>query len=91
MSDLFISHSLSNEVVADAVRSFLEDRNINCWKAPRDILPGQNWAEAIFTAISECKVFLLILSDRSQESEQVAKELALAANLKKIIIPFMRR
>lgn len=87
MSDLFISHSLSNEVVADAVRSFLEDRNINCWKAPRDILPGQNWAEAIFTAISECKVFLLILSDRSQESEQVAKELALAANLKKIIIP----
>lgn len=87
MSDLFISYSLSNESIAEAARSHLENRGVKCWKAPRDILPGQNWAEAIVMAISKCQVFLLILTDRSQQSEQVAKELALATEFKKTIIP----
>lgn len=87
MFDVFISHSSNDRAIADAIKSRLEASSIRPWKAPDNILPGQVWEEAIARAISECKITLLVWSADSQNSQQVKRELALAASMNKVIIP----
>ena len=86
--DVFISYSSLNKNVADAVVSDFEQHGIRCWYAPRDIMPGQEWVTAIHDAINSCKLFILIYTDSSNESRQVANEVALAFNSGKTLIPF---
>ena len=86
--DVFISYSSLNKNVADAVVSNFEQHGIRCWYAPRDIMPGQEWVTAIHEAINACKLFVLIYTDSSNESKQVANEVALAFNSGKTLIPF---
>ncbi len=38
--DVFISYSTPDKVIADAACATLEQRQIRCWMAPRDVLPG---------------------------------------------------
>jgi len=73
---------------ADTVVSNFEQNGIRCWYAPRDIIPGQEWVTAIHEAINSCKLFVLIYTDSSNESKQVANEVALAFNSGKTLIPF---
>ena len=86
--DVFISYSSLNKNVADAVVSDFEQNGIRCWYAPRDIMPGQEWVTAIHEAINDCQLFVLIYTDSSNESKQVANEVALAFNSGKTLIPF---
>lgn len=86
--DVFISYSQKNKNTADAVCNALENNDIRCWIAPRDILPGKEWGEAIVTAISEAKVMVLIFSSASNESQQVLREVERAVNKNVKIIPF---
>ena len=86
--DVFISYSSKNKAVADALCHFLEEKKIRCWIAPRDILPGQDYAEAIALAMSEVKCFILVYSAFSLASQWVKKETNLAVTREKIIIPF---
>ena len=86
--DVFLSYSSLNKNVADAVVADFEQHGIRCWYAPRDIMPGQEWVSAIHEAIKGCKLFVLIYTDSSNESKQVANEVALAFNSGKTLIPF---
>ena len=86
--DVFISYSSLNKNVADAVVSDFEQHGIRCWYAPRDIMPGQEWVTAIHEAINSSRLFVLIYTDSSNESKQVANEVALAFNSGKTLIPF---
>lgn len=86
--DVFLSYSSLNKNVADAVVSDFEQHGIRCWYAPRDIMPGQEWVTAIHEAINACRLFILIYTDSSNESKQVANEVALAFNAGKTLIPF---
>ena len=86
--DVFLSYSSLNKNVADAVVSEFEQHGIRCWYAPRDIIPGQEWVSAIHDAIKSCRLFVLIYTDSSNESKQVANEVALAFNSGKTLIPF---
>lgn len=88
MSDIFISHSSRNRLIADALKHNLESTGIKCWKAPDNILPGQIWEEAIISAIKDCRVVLLVWSTISQESEQVQRELSVAVKSGKVVIPY---
>jgi len=85
--DLFISHSSDDKAIADAVCSALETANIRCWVAPRDILPGQDWPDAIVDAIAGSRVMVLIFSSNSKNSSHVKRELTLAMEAKVIVIP----
>ena len=49
--DVFVSYSASDKPVADAIVARVEQVGIRCWVAPRDIMPGQVWGEAILSAI----------------------------------------
>ena len=78
MSDVFISHSSKDSGIADKVVAYFEERGLSCWMAPRDIVPGTEWAAAITTAITASKVFLIIYTENSAESSQVVREINLA-------------
>ncbi|MBR3483127.1 MAG: TIR domain-containing protein [Lachnospiraceae bacterium] len=78
MADVFISHSSKDKEIAEKVLNFFEGRGLNCWIAPRDIVPGTEWAAAINAAITASKVFLIIYTVNSAESSQVSREISLA-------------
>ncbi|HEY7088711.1 MAG TPA: toll/interleukin-1 receptor domain-containing protein, partial [Tepidisphaeraceae bacterium] len=60
--DVFISYSSRDKNVADAIVANLEAKKLRCWIAPRDILPGKQWAGAILDGISDTRVMVLIFS-----------------------------
>jgi hypothetical protein len=86
--DVFISHSSQDRDVADAACVALEQRGFRCWIAPRDILPGQDYGEAIVDAIRGSRLFLLIFSAATADSPQVKREVERAASQGLPIIPF---
>ena len=59
---------------ADAACAILEKNKIRCWVAPRDIVPGAPFAEAIIDGINDSKVFVLLFSSNSNNSGQVVRE-----------------
>lgn len=86
--DVFISYSSHDKAIADAICSKLENNNIRCWIAPRDIIPGVEFGEAIINAISDCKILLLVFSAKANDSPQVRREVERAVSKGKIIIPY---
>ena len=86
--DVFISYSSKDRLAADAACAVLEAKGISCWIAPRDIVPGENWSASILGAIAAARVFLLIFSNNANASEQVGREVDIAANRRLTIIPF---
>lgn len=89
MHNVFISYSTKETKKAEAVLNILEKNGIACWMAPRDISAGANYTREIPAAIRGCQVFLLILSQNAQNSTWVPRELEVAVNCGKVIIPFM--
>jgi len=85
--DVFISYSNKDKKAADAVCSILEQSEIRCWIAPRDITPGAPFAEAIIDGIKGSKVFILIYSSNTNHSNQVIKEVDRAVHHGVAIIP----
>ena len=85
--DIFISYSIKDKSIADAVCSILEANHIRCWIAPRDITPGVPFAEAIIDGMKDSKVFVLIFSSHSNKSPQVMREVERAVHHGLPIIP----
>jgi hypothetical protein len=44
-SDAFISYASQDATVANAVVAALERRDVRCWIAPRDVTPGEFYAD----------------------------------------------
>ncbi|MGA9048057.1 MAG: TIR domain-containing protein [Dehalococcoidia bacterium] len=86
--DVFISYSSKDKVIADAVCASLEARKIRCWIAPRDVLPGEVYAEALIESLNESRLMVLVFSANSNESPQVIREVERAVNKGIPIIPF---
>ena len=86
--DVFISYSSKDKSAADAVCATLENRRFRCWIAPRDVPPGQPYAAALVSAIKNSKVFVLILSEGSNASGAVMRELEEAVDSGIPILPF---
>src|ERR1700738_4538447 len=86
--DVFISHSSNNRTVANAVCAALESIGIRGWIAPRDVLPGRSYSGEITRAIQQSRAFVLIFSEHSNNSEQVLREVQLAANSRLHIVQF---
>ena len=85
--DVFISYSTKNVDVAIALKSYLENKGLVCWKAPEDIPAGTDWDTGIVKGIKQSSIIVLIFSKDCDDSSYVKKELTLAANLTKMIIP----
>ena len=66
--DVFISYSSKDKPTADAVCAMLESRGVRCWVAPRDILPGVEYAEALVDALQQSRLMVLVFSSGSNQS-----------------------
>ncbi|MBE9474675.1 MAG: toll/interleukin-1 receptor domain-containing protein, partial [Chloroflexi bacterium] len=86
--DVFISYSSQDKTVADAVCATLESRKIRCWIAPRDVQPGQPFAASLINAVKSAHVMVLVLSEDSNQSQYVLRELNEAVDKGIPIIPF---
>jgi tetratricopeptide (TPR) repeat protein len=86
--DVFISYSNKDKPTADAVCAALEANGVRCWIAPRDILPGSDWGEAIIDAIHGCRAMLLIFSSNSNSSAQIKREVERSVNAGIPVVPF---
>lgn len=89
MHDVFISYSTRDREQAYRIRSFLRENGIACWMAPESIPTGSNYTKEIPVAIRNCRIFLLILSENSQHSPWVLRELDGAVNNNKYILPYL--
>lgn len=84
---VFISYKSEEASVAYQVRAALLSNGIGCWMAPDSIPVGSDYGSEISDAIAQCGAFLLLLSERAQESIWIIKELDLALSCKKPILP----
>lgn len=89
MKDVFISYKAEEIDEAGWVKSVLEENGISCWMAPSCIPGGSSYAVEIPNAIRNAKVLVLILSSKCQSSQWVSREVDLALNQGKIVLPFM--
>jgi len=85
---VFISHSSIDKSIADAVTASLEQMQIRCWIAPRDILPGESWGGSIISAIESSQVMVIVFSSHSNDSKQVMREVERAVQKDVIVVPF---
>lgn len=85
--DVFISYSIKDRLLAEALCHKLEEDRIRCWIAPRDISPGGSWAGEIADAIPGSRVMILVFSANANSSKQVLREVELAINHNLVIIP----
>lgn len=87
MGYAFISYSSDDAKIASKLKNILNNNQINTWIAPDDIPVGSKYAKVINNAIKNCSCFVLLLSNKSQNSTWVEKELERAIHYEKPIIP----
>ena len=84
--DVFISYASQDAASADAVCVGLERRGLRCWIAPRDVMPGTLYADAIVRALNTAKIFVLLLSQHAVGSAHVGKEVERASSKQRPIL-----
>jgi hypothetical protein len=87
MADIFVSYASRDRDAAFRIVSFLEEHGITCWVAPRDVPPGVEYGQAIIDGIGQSRAFVLVLSDESNESQFVRKEVERAVSKTKLVLP----
>ena len=86
--DVYLSYASHDKAAADAICAQLERDGVRCWIAPRDIGPGQEWTQAIASALGVAKVFVLVLSKSANESGVIKREVERAVHIGLPIVPF---
>src|ERR1700730_12389072 len=85
---LFVSHVIEDRAAAMEIVRELEMRSIKCWIAPRDVKPGGRFDDDIADAIDASRAMLLVFSDQCNESVYIHREVTVAGESQKLIIPF---
>lgn len=80
VTQIFLSHASEHAALALAICDALEVEGFRCWIAPRDIVPGKQYAESIVEAVDGCDLLLLILSSFANDSGHVLREVERAAS-----------
>ena len=88
--EVFISFSFKDQAIAETiVNQLLNKYHISCWICTQDIRAGENYKKIIVKAINDAKILLMIQSESSMLSTEVPKEVSLALNKNKTVIPFV--
>ena len=85
--DVFISYSRENQQQVVRLVEYLREQGLGVWMDETDIHGATMWTEEIVEAIHKCNLFILAISRHSTGSKNVVKELALASEREKIILP----
>jgi hypothetical protein len=84
---LFVSHASEDARLASRLVKKLETFGVRSWIASRDVRPGGPFDKQIFDAIMNSRAVLLIFSERVNASPWVHREIAVASDMGKLIIP----
>ena len=84
---IFVSHVMENCRPALEIVGELERRGIDCWIAPRNVRPGRPFDDEIAEAIEGCRAMLLIFSEFCNDNDYIRREVTLAGEARKLIIP----
>lgn len=87
MSHVFISYSRADSQFVDGLIGDLQQAGFPVWLDREAISGGAAWRGAISQAIRDCEAFLVVLSPQAVSSRNVTKELALADEHHRAIIP----
>lgn len=85
--DIFISYSRLDRDVVDPFVEQLESRGYNVWFDKTGVYSGSRFKSVLVQAIEESEVFLFFSSKGANASSWTAKEIAIAVNRQKTIIP----
>lgn len=86
--DVFISYATGEGTeVGRKVCEHLEGVGLKCWIAPRNIMPGQSWDEAILDGIESSAMVLVLCDRRAEQSQYVKREVLLATDVRKPLMP----
>ena len=77
---IFISYSTKDSEVANKILEALESNGMSCFIAPRDIRAGYVYAEEIMNNLEQSDVMLLVLSNNSNNSQHVLREVERAVS-----------
>lgn len=84
--DVFISYSSHDQRIVEQLCTYLEQNNISCFVAYRDIPTSTVWARAIVEAIEQSRMMLVVFSEHFNNSDQVDREIELASEERKPIL-----
>jgi len=87
LGTVFISHSSKDHGAALDLRDLLRRAGYRTWMAPDDILAGRSWTEQIVNGIALSTHVIVLLSKSSTASDHVAREVGLASEQRKPIVP----
>lgn len=87
MAEVFVSYASPDREVAFKIAAFLEEQSITCWIAPRDVPPGMEYGAAILQGIETSNALVLVLSEHSNDSQFVRKEVERAVSKVKPVLP----
>jgi TolB-like protein len=87
MSDIFISYSSKDRDQAELLTELLASAGLSVWIDQSGIEAATSWSEEIVNALDGCKAFIVMLSPNSIESKNVVREVALAFEKNKKILP----
>ena len=85
--NVFISYSREDQQKVVKLVEYLRERGLSVWMDETDIHGATMWTEEIVEAIHKCTLFILAISSHSTGSKNVVKELALASEREKKILP----
>jgi adenylate cyclase len=86
-SDIFISYSSRDREHAEQLTELLGSAGLSVWIDKSGIEAAESWSESIVDAIDSCKAFIVMLSPASILSNNVVKEVSLASEKRKKILP----
>ena len=86
--EVFISYASQDASVATAIVEALENAGVACWIAPRDVTPGDFYADAIVGAINASRVMVVVLTESAVASAHVLREVERASAKRHPVISF---
>ncbi|MEE0926314.1 MAG: toll/interleukin-1 receptor domain-containing protein [Bacteroidales bacterium] len=86
--DVFISYSSKDQKLVEAMCHYLEERNLRCFVAYRDIPKGKDWAPYIEKGFEDSKVLVYVHTESSNKSLETTREINLAFEEGCVVIPF---
>jgi hypothetical protein len=75
---VFISHSPGGAALAQAVAVGLRREGLEPWLPVDEILPGDNWAERVSSALAECDAMVVLLTPDTVTADNVQWEMSFA-------------
>ena len=87
MADIFISYSRKDTELALTLTEKLTGEGYSVWIDQGGIYGASNWSSEIVEAINSCSTVVFLISHDSVSSDNVAREIHLASEKKKHLLP----